>query len=362
VGTSTDPGEKGGVSMDLSSKYEFGCSIVLPTYNRAAFLHDALKSIEAQTYHAWQLIVVDDGSTDDTPQVLSQWQARHPGRICCIRQSNTGPAAARNTGLAHAKAPYVAFFDSDDLWLPEHLARCVEVLAEHEEVDWIYAAARIDDMTTMRNLQQSSFYQDGKPRRFLRLRTRQVGDAYLIDDTDALACAIEHGLYCGLQGSVIRRCLFESLRFDERFHWGEDQLLSFQALAHGFGLAYLDEVQLVYRVHGENLSLASTSVASDQRREVIERLAAVFHAFAGERTLSTSEQRALDRRLFHESFWNLGYQGLWRRGRSGEAIDAFRRGLQYWPWSLRAWKTYLLARGKRAIGFDPGSAGGRPAA
>jgi len=172
-------------------------SVVLPTYNRAAFLPEAFRSVETQTYDRWELIVVDDGSTDETSEIVDRFSATcsHPVRVIC--QANAGAYAARNTGLDAAVGDAVAFFDSDDLWLPHHLERCMDALARHLEIDWVFGACRMVEMETHRELEPSTFYVKGRPRAFLSLRTRADGDLRIIDDRRATAMQIEHGLYCG---------------------------------------------------------------------------------------------------------------------------------------------------------------------
>jgi glycosyltransferase involved in cell wall biosynthesis len=99
-------------------------SVIIPTYNRAALINRAIDSARAQTYTNIEVIVVDDGSTDDTPNRLQQYG----DGIRVVRQANTGPAAARNKGIALARGEYVAFLDSDDYWLPDKLARQIGAL------------------------------------------------------------------------------------------------------------------------------------------------------------------------------------------------------------------------------------------
>lgn len=93
-------------------------SIIIPTHNRAGFLRDAIESIFAQEERDFEIIVVDDGSTDATPEILKPYA----GRIEILRQENRGPAAARNLGIDRARGEYVAFLDSDDRWFPWTLA------------------------------------------------------------------------------------------------------------------------------------------------------------------------------------------------------------------------------------------------
>ena len=99
-------------------------SIIVPTYNRSPLLREALDSVAQQTLRDFEVIVVDDGSTEPVAEHVSG----HPARPRIIRQTRQGPAAARNRGLAEAAADLVAFLDSDDLWLPGKLERFVQAL------------------------------------------------------------------------------------------------------------------------------------------------------------------------------------------------------------------------------------------
>jgi glycosyltransferase involved in cell wall biosynthesis len=89
-------------------------SVVIPTYNRARLLKDTLDSVLRQEFTDFEVIIVDDGSTDETRNVIAGYQ----GRVRYVRQDNAGPGAARNLGIQHASGDYIAFVDSDDLWFP----------------------------------------------------------------------------------------------------------------------------------------------------------------------------------------------------------------------------------------------------
>ena len=103
-------------------------SVIIPTYNRAWCLFEAIDSVLAQTYTNYALIVVDDGSTDDTNKLLS-----HCKGITVIQQTNQGVSAARNRGIAASKGELIAFLDSDDLWQPEKLDAQVAFFRQHNE-------------------------------------------------------------------------------------------------------------------------------------------------------------------------------------------------------------------------------------
>ncbi len=104
-------------------------SVVIPTHNRAWSLRDAVDSVLDQEYAPFELLVIDDGSTDETPALL----AEYGDRIRVLRQTNRGVSAARNRGIAAANGILVAFLDSDDRWLPGKLATQAAFFAEHPE-------------------------------------------------------------------------------------------------------------------------------------------------------------------------------------------------------------------------------------
>ena len=106
-------------------------SIVIPTYNRASLLPAAIACVQAQTYAAWELIVVDDASTDETREKVAALAATDPRIRLVDNPGRHGPAGARNAGLAQCRTDWVAFLDSDDRWQPEKLARFMAAAALH---------------------------------------------------------------------------------------------------------------------------------------------------------------------------------------------------------------------------------------
>jgi glycosyltransferase involved in cell wall biosynthesis len=114
-------------------------SVIIPTYNRAAYLTAAIDSVLAQTYRPLQLIVVDDGSTDNTAALVQ----RYSEGVEYIRQPQSGAGAARNRGLAAAAGNFIAFLDSDDLWLPEKAERQVGLLDENPEIEAVFSQVQM---------------------------------------------------------------------------------------------------------------------------------------------------------------------------------------------------------------------------
>ncbi len=118
-------------------------SVVIPCYRQARFLSEAVASVVAQTFTDWEIVIVDDGSPDDTAVVAQLLIAAHPDRrIRLIRQENRGLAEARNAGIRVARAPYILPLDADDMLEPEMLAQTVAALDAHPEVGFVYTDVR----------------------------------------------------------------------------------------------------------------------------------------------------------------------------------------------------------------------------
>lgn len=113
-------------------------SVILPTYNRAEFLGEAISSVLDQSFKNFELLVIDDGSTDQTPQLVEKFS---DPRLIYLSQSNKGRSAARNYGLSNASGSHIAFLDSDDVYLNSKLELQVDYMNEHPEFDMIYTSA-----------------------------------------------------------------------------------------------------------------------------------------------------------------------------------------------------------------------------
>ena len=137
------------VSLNVPKAKDSGLlvSVIIPTYNRWPMLGEAVESVLAQTMSDYELIVVDDGSTDETPRRLREYGAR----LTVLTQSRSGVSAARNLGARRASGKYLAFLDSDDLWHPRKLQRQLRLMERNPEVEicqtdeiWIRNGVRVN--------------------------------------------------------------------------------------------------------------------------------------------------------------------------------------------------------------------------
>ena len=324
-------------------------TVILPTYNRAAFLPGAFASLASQTFTDWDLVIVDDGSTDGTRGIVDEYLKTN-SRARYVYQDNRGAYGARNRGVDEATGRYLAFFDSDDLWLPHHLERCVTALEAHPEIDWVFGACTQVDRANGAVIDPNTSYLGGRPRPFVSLKADLDNGLHVINDPTVLECQILHGLYCGLQNSVIKRDLFDGRRFNEKFRVVEDELFVIKVLAAGARFAYFLEPHVIYQVHTDNSSASAGPPSLAKHVSIYTELTdGIEELLSSNITLSARERRSLLKRLAREYFWHLGYVGFWQAGNRRKALDMYRRGLAAWPWHAAAWKTYMLARVRVAL-------------
>jgi glycosyltransferase involved in cell wall biosynthesis len=121
-------------------------SVITIFFNAETFIREAVDSVVAQTYPRWELLLVDDGSTDASSRIAREYAGATPGRVRYVEHpghAHRGTGPSRNLGLRHARGPAIAFLDADDVWLPHKLERQVAILASHPEVAMVYGPAEV---------------------------------------------------------------------------------------------------------------------------------------------------------------------------------------------------------------------------
>jgi glycosyltransferase involved in cell wall biosynthesis len=213
-------------------------SCIVPVYNCERYVGEALESILKQSYRTIEIIVADDGSTDETARVIGQYgkQVRY------LRQTNAGPAAARNLGLNAARGEFVAFLDADDLWHPEKLARQIARFQTRSQLDLC--------VTHVRNFWIPELKQEAE--QFRQHRIAQPLPGYV------------------LQAVMARRRLFDSVGyFNTALRVADSTEWFLRAAEYGAVTELLTEVLVYRRIHQSNLT---RRLASASRSEYIHLL------------------------------------------------------------------------------------------
>ena len=200
-------------------------SVVIPAYNAAAYVPATLDSVLAQTFSNYEIIVINDGSPD-TPELEKVLQP-YFGKIRYIKQENRGPSSARNTGIQAARGQYVALLDSDDIWLPKHLANQMAMLESDPSLGLVYA--------------NGVQIRDDRPVGVSFDRTPQS----LPVNFD---CLLREQSTVNTSSAVVsREALVEAGMFDEEFRRCEDYDLWLRLAAAGVRMTFTREIQIAHR-------------------------------------------------------------------------------------------------------------------
>jgi glycosyltransferase involved in cell wall biosynthesis len=226
-------------------------SIIIPTFNRCEYIIDAIESVFDQTYTDYEIIIVDDGSTDETQEKLKPFQ----NKIRYIYQENLGPAYARNRGIYESSGDYIAFLDSDDIWLPDKLELQTALLKTKREVGLVYSDAY---------RMYGSTGTIEKDTEFVRLRPYSgwIFEKLFLDNFIHTSTAI-----------VRRECLDKIGIFDEKTNFvpAEDYDLWLR-IATKYEFDYVDRPLVKYRDHFTNISGKNLHDEIPQVISVIEKI------------------------------------------------------------------------------------------
>lgn len=196
-------------------------SVIMPVFNGEDFLEEAIDNIRKQWYQPLEIIIVDDGSEDETATVAAQFEKE----VRYVYQSNKGPAAARNTALKIAMGELVAFLDVDDLWAENRLTTQSDFLKAHPDVEIVQGL--IQDLQAVKKTGDATVF-------------KAVSDPYFS---------------VNLGAALYRKKVFDKVGFfDETLRYNEDTDWFIQAWDNHIKKAKLDEVALYYRKHDKNMT------------------------------------------------------------------------------------------------------------
>ena len=290
-------------------------STIIPTYNCAAHLAAAVESVLAQSYRSFEIIVVDDGSTDQTQLVLNPYR----DRIQYVYQENKGEPAARNSGLQVAKGDYIAFLDADDLWLPEKLELQMKYFDDHADCGLVYTDMKIFDERGIAHESVKTWLGMSPP----------SGDVFLH--------LFQETLFCPGAAVFRRECAEKVGPFDETFIVGCDYEMWLRMARH-FRFGYVDRPLLMYRQHAAQAtrSIGRTLIEGiPWELRVLKKIVRLYPEITEELG------EAAVRKRFAKVYFYLGCGELdQQNGR--QAGSYFAHAVRLWPTNWR-FRLFLLA-------------------
>jgi len=207
-------------------------SVIIPAFNAAEYIKEAVESVFNQTYKDIEVIVVDDGSTDNTRTIVNSYGAK----VIYIYQQNQGHAIARNTGLKKAAGQYYAFLDADDYWLPGKIAKQVQILKENPDSGIVHCDIKKVDLEghEVKKSPKIKRYIEGEIFPYFLTRKGHIATSSALFKKE---CIERYGL------------LNESVR-----DWGSEDREFWLRMCKHYKVEYIDEPLVVYRVRNRSLS------------------------------------------------------------------------------------------------------------
>jgi glycosyltransferase involved in cell wall biosynthesis len=218
-------------------------SIIMPAYNRGYIISEALQSVSGQTFRNFDLIVVDDGSTDDTAAVVQHFS---DARLRYVRhEKNKGYSGACNTGLRQARGEWIAFLDSDDLWKPEKLEKDMDFLERHAEADAVFT-----DLEKQDGSRHVPSFMRESPCMFSLLSEKKWPREVIFTKREMYLCLLQE-VPIKPSALMIRRSAAETLEpFNESWPSGSDWDFLLRFSKH-FRFGYIDETLALLRVQAD---------------------------------------------------------------------------------------------------------------
>lgn len=256
-------------------------TIAMPAYNARRTIRSAIRSVLAQTRQDFELLVVDDGSRDDTGTHVERFGDE---RVRLLRQANAGPGAARNLAIKAGRGRYVSMLDSDDLWLPTYLETMAGILDSNPEVGLAYTDAWVLDDATGRIRRTSAMQYQHPPRDPPR------------DPLAFLALLLRRGNFIFTSATVPREVVERVGLFESALKPAEDFGLWLRIVGAGFQAMRTAEKLAVYRKHPGSLSTDEAAILEGER-ESVRLVVEEFDVPESIRDLARARLRTLDRRL-----------------------------------------------------------------
>lgn len=230
-------------------------SIIMPTYNSASTLNETISSIEKQTYKNYELIIIDDGSVDNTEEICTSFSERV--NLIYYKQQNAGVSKARNQGLKLAKGKFITFIDSDDLYDEEYLSSLVKTMEEN-------------------NCQIVSCSYKTFPR---GISSKLVGsDFYTEDVTEYIEKTQTHFLFNQIWNKIYLKDIISqnNILFDEKLSIAEDFKFNVEYIKFVKKIAHIDIPLYFYRVSNSGLGFKFRSDSNDIKLEMVEQLEEIY--------------------------------------------------------------------------------------
>lgn len=309
-------------------------SIIVPVYNREQKVIRAIRSIQQQSFAGWELILIDDASTDNTKQAIES-EITLDSRIKLVNNKySKGPSGGRNTGLDYSTGKYIAYQDSDDEWAPHHLQTMVHYLEKYpEEIDLMSA-----NPLRKNEVDGSVFNYDELD--LNKLPAKKVDTGYLIDKELIFDIQLR-GRAITTQCMIGKAEIMKSVRWREELKAAVDIMHNLELAAKKINVCHIQDYHAIYWAHDDNLTDVSGLHEPIRMERVHNSFARYWELVLEIMPLNKSQLAYVKDNLSKCYAWHLAYHTYLPQKKYKEASQFYKKAIMLKPSKFKFWKGYI---------------------
>lgn len=301
-------------------------SVIIPAYNSADYIEESVESVLNQTFTGFEIIIIDDGSTDNTAEVLTRFSRD----VTYVKQDNRGPSAARNKGISLSRGEYLSFLDSDDLFLPNHLEELITFLKEYIQVGFVFSDLELFALNG--SVEKSLIKRWNEV--FYNIPHQKIDNERRIFNCTLTPYLLKYASFIHTSTMTIRRDLLRgNLWFREGFHYGEDADFWARIAYNSWG-GYIDKMLSRKRERTDSL-IHNTSNLMRNTQHTLELSEIQRIYYKNDKEIC----QILDQKILELSAglcWHLNNQG-----QSHEARALITKYIRKYPFSIRPYESLV---------------------
>lgn len=309
-------------------------SIIVPIYNRESYVEQLINTVKNQTYSNWELLLIDDNSTDKTVGKITFF-AENDKRIKCLKNSHAkGASGARNTGLDAASGKYIAYQDSDDEWIQEHLATMVYYLEKYpDDIDLMSANP------LRKNRSSGEVYSYDK----INLNTliaKQLENAHIFEPKNTFEYQL-FGRIITTQCIVAKRDRIKTFRWNENLKAATDNLYNLNIAYNQVKIGHLQEFHSIYWAHNDNITNCGGNHDTARMEAVQKNFIKYWRTVLGDFELTKYQEAFAKKNLSETLAWHYAYSALEPQGKYSESASVYFEAFLVYPKNYKAIFSYF---------------------
>ncbi|MDO6566324.1 glycosyltransferase family 2 protein [Alteromonas sp. 1_MG-2023] len=317
-------------------------SIIVPIFNREHYVEQLISTVKRQTYPYWELLLIDDGSTDKTVALL-QKHLELDSRIKCFSNSHIkGASGARNTGLELANGKYVAYQDSDDEWIEDHLKIMVYYLEKYPEKINLMSA------NPLRKYRESGEVFNYDQIELEKYSFEKVEDAFVFSQEKAFDYQLR-GRIITTQCIVAQREIIKNIRWDESLKAATDNLYNLRLSAQQLKIGHIQNYHAIYWAHDDNITNCGGNHDAPRMERVQSNFIKYWRIILKDFSLTVEQKRYVKKNLSETLAWHYAYAALEPQEKYVESISVYWSAFLIWPSNIGAFNSALKCTYKACL-------------